>query len=241
MKLSILTSILNLTLVAGASAGTINPGYAYDFLSGGKIGYCPGVSARVLSVDVVGATWSGGAHGYEGDFRQSNFPARRDIRADVEGGIRSFDIKAQAWDGSLGSIVANEPALMEQLGVRGAKVAVCVSKLDAVRVNQDRAGGANGTSIQFDVAVKYFVNLDGPAGPASILVQEVEGSKTVTSPFFDLYYDWSPRAQIFMQNSWSGLKTDLGASLAPIANPAADQGMSLVRGYLADYIGSNGQ
>lgn len=242
MKISIATIIATLAFANLASAASLNPNFAYDFQSGNKITFCPGVTPRVFEVGTLGATWSGSSDGYDGDFNQTRMNGMgRDMRTDVENQVRGFDFLHQTYDPSLKSQVPLEAQLVEQLPLGKGQVSVCMSKLDLVNVNQTRSAGPNGTAIQFTIAFKYFVSLDMPDGRKTVLVREAEGSRTVYSAFYNVYYDWSPRAYNFMPNSWAGLQKDIGSALAPIPNAEAEQGLARLAAYLGDYLGDNGQ
>jgi hypothetical protein len=264
MRFSLVTkALLPLSLAAAsATAGGVDPNFAYDFLNKGGIAYCPGVSLRVLSVGAVGGTDPGGGQQmYTQDFYNQDhshticFPPRhmddverchttnsvphRDIRADVEGQLRGFDLSKQSFGASLGQLVPDEAALAEQVPVQNGKVEVCVSKLDLVNVSQDL--GARTTTIKFEYGFKYSVALDTDNGRQTFLVQEVAGVKTVKSGFANVYASYNPQALPFLANSWSDLQQDIAGSLAAVPNAEADAGLAKVKSYLGEYLGPNGQ
>jgi hypothetical protein len=243
MKTSLLaTTLLNLLAVASASAADGK----FAFEADGQIGLCPGVAPRVLSVGTVGATRSGGCCGSEENWTQDMmgqpWMPNHNIRADIENGIRGMDYRGRKYNVvKLHDLVPWAASFVESNNIENGKISVCVSKLDLVRVNQNRGAGANGTEVQFDVAFKYYLALDTAVGPKKLLVEEVGGQATVNSAFYNLYYDETARPAGFINDSWDGLQTKLGSVLSPVSNAEAQQGLADVANYLGDYIGNNGR
>lgn len=237
--------LLLLCLASIAQAQTVQSDFAYKFRNPEAIGFCPGVSLRLLSVSKIKAAFSGGKHGHEALLTQELINSggvgiyipHYDLRALVEVGMQTrFDArKSFSYGPSLGQAFDPAIAMMEQIPVRNAEISICISRFDLSALDQNPGVG---TDTSFDIGYQIFLTSDTSQGRQTRLVQELRGQATTRTDYSTLITNWDPHGgPLLLANAWPSLNEKFNQFLAPVMNEVADRNLQTVKAELAQVLG----
>jgi hypothetical protein len=208
-----------------------NVDFPYQMLANG-VNLCPGVLPRLLAVENVTITRSGGCCGTDeivnqaaikrpGVGRRLNpFSWMGDLRARVEAAIRGFDFRTISFDKSLIGAVNRPVVLMEQTGDKNAKTSMCVKQFDITKLNMSHA---TQTQVGLDLHLTIYLTVDGRKENPTFPVQELAGSAMTVTPFYHLYYDTTVRPDALIRAPWSQLRGHFDQFFKSVNNPEADK------------------
>lgn len=238
-------SILSLCVLSfislSARADLLKGDFTYKFQTPQAIGMCDGASIHVLSVNKIGGTFSGGAHGSDVVLNQALadrfgvFGPRHDLRGTIDSILANhYDVRISFRYGpSLGQAMSPAVRLMEQIPVRNSDISVCISRFDLKHIDQTPGIG---TDINWDIGFKVFLNSDTPQGRQTMLVEELGGEFFTRAQFYNVIYDWNFRCPDLIGHAWPQLNDNFANFLHRVPNQEAEKNLAGIKAELGGLI-----